>query len=113
MSQVYVVASPGTRFPFRVRRINTTASGLLVVSAVTYSAISVSFATGALGRTAYGGLPYVFDTTAFSWLVMAESGKAYPVLIKEADLPTATALLGTWALLARIADGQAYKVPQA
>lgn len=113
MAQVFVCSSPGTRFPFRARFINTTASGLVVVSAVTYSAISVTFAVGARGRTAYGAFPYVFDTTAFSWLVMAQSGVAYPVLIKESDLPNATTLLTTWALLAKVADGTVYAVPQA
>lgn len=115
MSQVYV-AGVGTRFPFRARNINSPHTGLIVVSPVTYGAIGVSFAPGAtngMGKTGYAGNPLTFDTTAFSWLVFAVSGTPYPVLLKESDLTNATSLLGDWAVLARIADGQIYKIPQA
>jgi hypothetical protein len=113
VAQVFDCQAPGTRFPFRVRRINTPKTGLVVVSAVTYPAIGCIFTPGATGKgkTIYDNAQ-TFDTTLFSWLVMAQTGVNYPVLIKELDFVNATTLLGDWVLLARIADGQCYRVPQ-
>ncbi len=111
--QVFVTASPGTRFPYRARFINSPVTIVRAVSAVSYAAIGAAFTATMQARTAYSAHPFEFDTTAFSWLLLAVRGTAWPVLLMEGDFPTVDIILGAdWALLARIADGRVYKIPQ-
>lgn len=113
MPQIFVAASPGTRFPYRARFLNSPTTIVRVVSAVSYAAIGAAYTAGMQAQTAYGAHPRTFDTTAFSWLLLAVRGTAYPVLLMEGDFSTVDTILGAdWALLARVADGRLYSVPQ-
>lgn len=111
--QRFVTQSPGTRFPFRAHNINTPKTSIIVVTAVTYSDIGISFVVGGgngVAKSIYDKKK-LFDSTLFSWLLFAVVGKDYPVLMKEKDFSTVGTVLGAdWALLARVADGQCYKI---